>query len=223
MGSMTPDFSEILRTLANLIRIGTVAEVSGDKARVQLSPTLTTTWLKWSAFRAGNVIWWCPPSEGEQVIVFSPDGDLTRGRILAGLYSEDSPAPEESHTVNAIHYPDGAVVRYDFAAHALSAVLPAGSSALVKADQVTADTPITTCTGDVTIEGNLLVKGASNLQNGLAVKGGEGGAAVVIEGDMKSTGDFSTEGDVMAGDISLKKHRTSGVLRGGEESQGPIP
>ncbi|WP_079219316.1 phage baseplate assembly protein V [Herbaspirillum robiniae] len=213
---MTPDLSEILRTLANLIRIGHIADVNGDKARVQLSPTLKTTWLKWSAFRAGNVVSWCPPSPGEQVIVFSPDGDLTRGRILAGLYSEDSPAPEQSYSVNAIHYPDGAVVRYDFESHALTATLPAGSSALVKADEVTADTPITTCTGDVKIKGNLTVEGVSALNNGMTVKGGEGGAAAVINGAVKATG------DVVAGDISLQKHRTSGVQRGNDESGWPI-
>jgi phage baseplate assembly protein V len=214
---MTPDLSDILRTVANLIRIGTIADVKNDQARVQLSPTLTTTWLKWIAFRAGDVVGWCAPSKGEQVIVFSPDGDLTRGRILAGLYSEASPAPELGQASNAVHYPDGAVVRYDFAAHALSAILPAGSSALVKADDVTADAPQTTCTGNVTIKGNLTVEGVSALNNGATVKGGTGGAAVVINGDMAATG------DVKAGDISLIGHRHSQVKRGEEDSGGPIP
>ena len=51
------------------------------------------------------------------------------------------------------------MVLYDFGKHSLSAILPAGSSALVKADAVTADAPQTTCTGDVTIKGNLVVEG----------------------------------------------------------------
>lgn len=35
--------------------------------------------------------------------------------------------------------------------------------------------------------------------------------------------DISTSADVIAGDISLKKHKTSGVKGGGENSGGPIP
>lgn len=219
---MTPDLSDILRKLENLIRTGHIAEVRGDRARVKLSPSLTTTWLKWYVFRAGDVVSWCSPSLGEQVTVLSPGGELVNGSILVGLYSENSPAPETSPLVAATHYPDGAVVRYDYEAHQLSATLPDGSSATVKADAVTADAAQTTCTGDVTIKGNLKVEGASEMQNGLAVQGGADGAAVVIDGDMKATGNFNTDGDVQAGDISLKKHRTAGVQPGGGESQGPI-
>jgi phage baseplate assembly protein V len=56
---------------------------------------LLTTWL-WIALRAGDVVDWCPPSIGEQVIVFSPNGDLTQGKVLAGLFSAESPAPQIS-------------------------------------------------------------------------------------------------------------------------------
>lgn len=217
MACMTPDLSDIVRSIPNLIRTGQVAEIKADKVRVRLSPTLLTTWLQWLALRAGDVVDWCPPSVGEQVIVLSPNGDLTQGKVLAGLFSSESPAPEWSLKVRAIHYPDGAVVLYNFEQHALSAILPAGSSALVKADEVTADTPLTTCTGNVTIKGNLIVEGVSALNNGMTVKGGEGGAAAVINGSVKATG------DVLAGDISLQRHRTSGVQPGNGTSGGPVP
>ena len=214
---MTPDLSEIVRSIPNLIRTGHIAEIKADKVRVRLSPTLLTTWLQWVALRAGDVIDWCPPSVGEQVIVFSPSGDLTQGKVLAGLFSAESPAPEQSLKVRSIHYPDGAVVRYNFEAHALAAILPGGSSALVKADEVTADALQTTCTGNVTIKGNLTVEGVSALNNGATVKGGAGGAAMLINGDMKSTG------DVVAGDISLRNHPHDKVKRGDETSGGPLP
>jgi len=217
MGCMTPDLSELVRTIPNLIRTGKIAEINADKVRVRLSPSLLTTWLQWIALRAGDVIDWCPPSIGEQVIVFSPNGDLTQGKVLAGLFSAESPAPQTSLKIRSIHYPDGAVVLYDFGKHSLSAILPAGSSALVKADEVTADAPQTTCTGDVTIKGNLVVEGFSALNNGAKVQGGDGGAAMVIEGDVTATG------DVKAGNISLRNHPHGEVKRGDEKSGVPLP
>jgi len=217
MGCMTPDLSELVRTIPNLIRTGKIAEINADKVRVRLSPTLLTTWLQWIALRAGDVIDWCPPSIGEQVIVFSPNGDLTQGKVLAGLFSAESPAPQTSLKIRSIHYPDGAVVLYDFGRHSLSAILPAGSSALVKADAVTADAQQTTCTGNVTIKGNLVVEGFSALNNGAKVLGGDGGAAIVIEGDVTATG------DIKAGDISLRNHPHGEIKRGDEKSGVPLP
>lgn len=217
MGCMTPDLSELVRTIPNLIRTGKIAEINADKVRVRLSPTLLTTWLQWIALRAGDVIDWCPPSIGEQVIVFSPNGDLTQGKVLAGLFSADSPAPQTSLKIRSIHYPDGAVVLYDFGKHSLSAILPAGSSALVKADAVTADAPQTTCTGNVTIKGNLVVEGFSALNNGAKVQGGDGGAAMVIDGEVNATG------DVKAGNISLRNHPHGEIKRGDEKSGTPLP
>ncbi|BEV17394.1 phage baseplate assembly protein V [Herbaspirillum sp. DW155] len=214
---MTPDLSELVRTIPNLIRTGKIAEINADKVRVRLSPTLLTTWLQWIALRAGDVIDWCPPSIGEQVIVFSPNGDLTQGKVLAGLFSADSPAPQTSLKIRSIHYPDGAVVLYDFGKHSLSAILPAGSSALVKADAVTADAPQTTCTGNVTIKGNLVVEGFSALNNGAKVQGGDGGAAMVIDGEVNATG------DVKAGNISLRNHPHGEIKRGDEKSGTPLP
>lgn len=217
MGCMTPDLSELVRTIPNLIRTGKIAEINADKLRVRLSPSLLTTWLQWIALRAGDVIDWCPPSIGEQVIVFSPNGDLTQGKVLAGLFSAESPAPQTSLNIRSIHYPDGAVVLYDFGKHSLSAILPAGSSALVKADAVTADAPQTTCTGNVTIRGNLVVEGFSALNNGAKVQGGEGGAAMVIDGEVSATG------DVKAGNISLRNHPHGEIKRGDEKSGVPLP
>jgi len=214
---MTPDLSELVRTIPNLIRTGKIAEIKADKVRVRLSPSLLTTWLQWIALRAGDVIDWCPPSIGEQVIVFSPNGDLTQGKVLAGLFSAESPAPQTSLNIRSIHYPDGAVVLYDFGKHSLSAILPAGSSALVKADAVTADAPQTTCTGNVTIKGNLVVEGFSALNNGAKVQGGDGGAAMVIDGEVNATG------DVKAGNISLRNHPHGEIKRGDEKSGVPLP
>jgi phage baseplate assembly protein V len=213
---MTPDLPEILTAIANMIRIGSIVAVDGAKARVKLSPTLTTNWLNWISFRAGDVVTWCAPAVGEQVIVFSPGGDLLNGRILAGLYSVDSPAPESSRQVHATHYPDGAIIRYDFAAHRLTATLP-GGTAIIQADAVTSDAPETTCTGNLNVNGNLTVTGVSALNNGAVVKGGNDSAAMEIAGDVNATG------DIKAGDISLRNHKHGEIKRGDEQSGGPLP
>ena len=98
MHCMNANLSDLLRLLQNLIRLGTIAEVKGAKARVRLGPTLTTEWLKWATRRAGSTRTWSAPTVGEQVIVFSPGGDLTRSIILPALYSQEFDAPETSDT-----------------------------------------------------------------------------------------------------------------------------
>ncbi|KAB8063724.1 phage baseplate assembly protein V [Janthinobacterium violaceinigrum] len=215
---MNADLSDLLRLLQNLIRLGTIAEVKGTKARVRLGPTLTTEWLNWAARRAGSTRTWSAPTVDEQVIVFSPGGDLTRGTILPALYSQAFDAPELNQSVHTTHYPDGAVVQYDHAAHALTATLP-GGTATITADKVTSNAPSTICTGDLTVMGKLLVEqsatvnGATALNGGVNAKAGTaGGVAMAVQGTIKASE------DVLAGAISLAKHPHGGVKAGGDQS-----
>mgnify|MGYP001153834275 CR=1 FL=1 len=223
MHCMNADLSDLTRLLQNLIRLGTIAEVNGAKARVQLGPNLTTEWLKWATRRAGSTRTWSVPTVGEQVIVFSPGGDLTRGIIVPALYSQAFDAPETSDTIHATHYPDGAVVQYDHAAHALKAVLP-GGTATITADEVTSNAPSTICTGDLTVMGNLLVEQATTVNGATALNGGvnakagaAGGVAMAVQGKIKASE------DVLAGAISLAKHPHGGVKQGEDQSGGPLP
>ena len=222
MHCMNADLSDLLRLLQNLIRLGTIAEVKGAKARAKLGPTLTTEWLNWATRRAGSTRTWSAPTVGEQVIVFSPGGDLTRGIIVPALYSQAFDAPESNPTIHTTHYPDGAVVQYDHAAHALTALLP-GGTATITADKVTSNAPSTTCTGDLTVMGNLLVEqsatvnGATALNGGVNAKAGAaGGVAMAVQGTVKASE------DVLAGAISVVKHQHSGVRAGGDKSGGPL-
>ena len=221
MHCMNSDLSDLLRLLQNLIRLGNIAEVKGAKTRVWLGPTLTTEWLKWATRRAGSTRTWSAPTVGEQVIVFSTGGDLTRGIIVPALYSHEFDAPEASATIHTTHYPDGAVVQYDHAAHALTAVLP-GGTATITADMVTSDAQNTICTGDLTVMSNLLVEqsttveGATALNGGVNAKAGAAGdVAMAVQGTVKASE------DVLAGAISLAKHPHGGVKAGGDQSGGP--
>ncbi len=216
MHCMNADLSDLLRLLQNLIRLGTIAEVKGAKARVRLGPTLTTEWLKWATRRAGSTRTWSAPTLGEQVIVFSPGGDLTRGIIVPALYSQAFDAPETSDSIHTTHYPDGAVVQYNHAAHALTATLP-GGTATITADKVTSNAPSTICTGDLTVMKNLIVKQSTTVEGATALNGGvnakagaTGGVAMAVQGTIKASD------DVLAGAISLAKH-----AHGGDKSGGP--
>lgn len=82
---------ELARLLANVLRVGTVAQVRARPAacRVQMGQLLTD-WLPWLSTRAGGQrgrTWW-PPRVGEQCLVLSPGGELAQGRVLFGLFSD---------------------------------------------------------------------------------------------------------------------------------------
>lgn len=200
--------AELLRLIQNLIRLGTIAEVDGDRVRVQ-SGTITTDWLRWLTHRAGNAATWWQPSIGEQVMILSPAGDLAAGIVLPAIYSDAHPAPGDRNSVHATHYPDGAVVSYDFAAHALQATLPGGGSAVLTApasvtinsDDITLNAQQTTCTGQ------LLVKQLITGQGGIAISGGAGGGATAtISIPMHVTENITSDADIKAGSISLRGH-----------------
>ncbi|MEQ5834225.1 phage baseplate assembly protein V [Marinobacter sp. NFXS9] len=104
--------AEAFRLINNLIRIGTIAEVDHDRARarVQAGDNLTG-WQRWITLRAGTTVDWDPPTEGEQVVLISPSGDLAQAIIITGLFRQNAPSssPDEHKRV----YPDGSEITYD--------------------------------------------------------------------------------------------------------------
>lgn len=197
------DLNELIRLLLNLIRKGSVLEVdhASKKCRVKTGD-LDSNWLPWFSLRAGTTQTWDPPTVGEQVMLFCPGGDPADGVVLCGLYSDAAPSPSNSPNKHTRKYPDGAVIEYDHAEHALTATLPGGGSAviiapasvIVRTESITLDAPQTTCTGNLTVQKKLTYLG------GMAGSGGEG-AAALIDGSVEATG------DVKAGDISLQNHK----------------
>lgn len=102
------NLSEITRLLHNLIRLGTIAEVQTvpPRARVKTGDNLTD-WLPWFASAAGDMSAWRVPSKGEQVMLFSPSGDLAQAVIMPGIYSDDMPAPSDDENTFMYKFPDG--------------------------------------------------------------------------------------------------------------------
>lgn len=191
--------ADLPRQHANLIRLGTVAEVDLPSARCRVaSGDLTTDWVPWWVPRAGEAIEWSAPSAGEQVLLLAPGGDTHGAVALRGCYSDRFPAPSSSESAHLVRYPDGAVVQYDHASHALTAILPGGGTVQIDAD------------GGVTINGPLTVNGDTQINGHTGV-----------DGNVDITGKTTSAVDVVGGGKSLKTHGHTGVTSGGSVSGPP--
>lgn len=143
---------------STLIRLGRISAVTLDPPRCQVrfsdpddaDADGETPPIRWLALRAGKTKCWSPPSEGEEVVLLCPDGQIGNGVALVGLNNDDNPAPGDTAT-ELVEYEDGAVISYDPEAHALSAVLPDGGTAVIEAPGGL------TIRGPVSIEGLLTV------------------------------------------------------------------
>ncbi len=172
---------ELARRLANVVRVGVVAETDLETARLRAvyardaaGEDVLTAWLPWVAAAAGGRRDWRAPAVGEHVIILAPSGELAQGVVLAGLYSAARPAPEDGAEVSAAHYADGAVVRYDAERHRLSAALPDGGAVEITAAggvTVRADGGVE-ITGDVTIAGDIAVSGDIGAGGDITTDGG---------------------------------------------------
>lgn len=205
---------ELLRRLENVLRVGTIEQVDHGDARVRVrSGELLTTWLPWFEQRAGDVRTWCPPSIGEQCLLLSPSGDLAAGLVLVGLNSTAHPAPAAVSTVHRTVYPDGAVIDYDHAAHALNINLPAGSTTHITAPgSVTVTTPQTTITGECDIQGPLRV--ATQITTP-TINADTANATAVNAANVVATSGVSSAG------IPFNTHVHGNVRAGSEYSSGP--
>jgi len=112
--------AELQRKLANVIRIGIVKEVDYEKAKVKVKiGEFLTNFLPWIAGRAGEEKSWFVPSIDEQVVIFSPLGELSLGVVLAGIYQKKYSAPENRKEVSSFTFEDGTKLSYNKENHNL--------------------------------------------------------------------------------------------------------
>ncbi|MEX5559115.1 phage baseplate assembly protein V [Pseudomonas rhodesiae] len=189
------DLAALARLLENLIRFGVIAAVQMEPPRVQVTTgTLTTAWLPWLALRAGTDREWDPPTLGEQVMLFSPSGQLANGIAVTGVFSDHIPANGNRPGLHRRTYADGTVIEYDSVAHHLNATLVDGGTT------------------------NLISKGGINLVGDITHQGD-----YVQTGNQTVTGRVDVSIDVVAAGVSLVKHPHTGVKAGSEQSGVPIP
>lgn len=191
---MNFDFADLVRRLENLIRVGVIVEADYATATARVDcGVVTTESLPWLTRRAGGDRDWWAPEVGEQVIILAPGGLLEAGWILPAANSDTHAEPAASPDLHRVEYGNGASMTHDRGSGALTLIikgavtLAADGPVLVQAPEVTLDTPQTTCTG------NVLVQGQLTYQGGMVGSGGSGVAA-------------SISGDVVADGISLKSH-----------------
>lgn len=203
------------RILANMIRVGVIAQLDEANARVIVrAGGLTTDWLPWLTLRAGEDRTWWAPEPGEQVLVLSPYGDPAQAVVLPAIYQEAHPAPGSIKTTSRVAFKDGAFVQYDREGHHYHLDVPAGGSitlhigsttllledgkATLTTPELLVDSPKSTFTGAVNVQGLL------TYMAGMVGKGGSG-ATASIQGSVAVT-----DGDVTADGVSLKGHTHPG-------------
>ncbi len=81
------------RRLGNVLQIGTVASVNpgAATAKVQIGDLITPE-IPVGQFRAGAMQFWWMPSEGEQVLVGAPSGDMAQAVLVCSIYAGNSPS-----------------------------------------------------------------------------------------------------------------------------------
>ncbi|MCH7317943.1 phage baseplate assembly protein V [Acinetobacter sp. ANC 5659] len=208
--------ADINRRLENIVRFGTIKTLNPTKPIPRVTVNLgdiETPEIRCLNIRSGDDTTWDMPSIDEECVVISPCGDIgPTSFVLYGFYNEKNPSPSDNLNKKIRMFADGCVIAYDISAHHLSAILPSGGKATISADGGV------TVNGDTTINGNLQINGSTAMTGNNTVGGSQ-----LVQGSSHSTGSFSTEADVKAGEISLKTHRTTGVQSGGDISGGPTP
>ena len=90
-------FSDLCRRVANLIRIGKIAEVDGAQVKVQIGK-VKTNWLP-IVSTAGDTGVWIPISVGEQVAVISPYGEMAQSFVIRSIHYNKYAAPEKKDII----------------------------------------------------------------------------------------------------------------------------
>jgi phage baseplate assembly protein V len=91
-------FSDLCRRVANLIRIGKIAEVDGAQVKVQIGK-VKTNWLPIVSM-AGDTNVWLPITVGEQVAVISPYGEMAQSFVIRSIHYDKYAAPEKKDIIS---------------------------------------------------------------------------------------------------------------------------
>lgn len=211
--------AETERILANMIRVGTIAQLDEANARVKVSVGgLSTDWLPWITARAGATRTWSAPRPGEQVLVLAPYGDPAQAVALPAIYQDSYPAPSGTKDAERVVFPDGSTVDYNSASNTLAVTVGGAGKVVVNCKEatinaetsVTLNTPQTTCKGKLTVEGLLTYLAGMNGSTG-------SGASASISGNVDFSGGSLTHNGKSIGST----HTHSGVQPGGGTSGPP--
>lgn len=155
------------RRMARMIQVGTIAPAEDgdptDTVRVRVGDRVSAP-LRWTETRAGEDRTWWRPTEGEQVMVFAPNGDVTVAVVGESLYQQAHPAPADSEQIRRTVYGNGTTVELDQESGALKVTHPGdievsadGAATVEAGGNVNVNAG-----GDMTLEaaGNVTIKGS---------------------------------------------------------------
>jgi phage baseplate assembly protein V len=105
--------SEIMRQLAQMVKIGKVSKVDAETGRYSIDyGDNKPSEIEGRTDRSGDDQTDDMHSEGEQVLVFNPGGDLGKGIILGALHKKgNKPFDKKEH--KGRKYADGTVLKHD--------------------------------------------------------------------------------------------------------------
>lgn len=177
--------NDLGRRLANIIRLGSIFAIDFEvaKARVKIG-NLETDWLPWLTANSGSNKSWNPPEIDEQVVVFSPCGELNQGVILPSLYRGN--APENSGEIQSVVFADGSKISFNRVSGNLD--LDIKGSAVIK------------------VAGSAQIEAATILLKGDTDLGGSGGNPIARVGDKVKVDAGSSAGEwpIISGSSKVK-------------------
>ncbi len=92
---MSEALAEADRRIENIVRVGRVASVDPGAATAIIDfGDFTSPPLPVGQLTGGAIQFWCMPSEGEQVMVFSESGDIANGTIYGSIYAGNAPSSD---------------------------------------------------------------------------------------------------------------------------------
>ncbi|MFT4091322.1 MAG: phage baseplate assembly protein V [Asticcacaulis sp.] len=170
---------EILALIGDLIRLGRIEAIEGARVVVRVGDVLSPP-LRW-VNAAGSVFsLWMPPSEGEQVVVLSPEGDITGAIVICGLYSDDNPPPADGLKIH-LKTPAG-TFQFDAETGVLTIDITGDADVTATKVNVNCDLMVNgkiTATGEIASDADVTTSGVSlknhrhgNVASGMAKTGG---------------------------------------------------
>lgn len=213
--------AELERLIANLVQFGTVTETKVEAgkmlARVKVDDDRVTDFFPMLSKNNSFTKKASPIRVGEQVVVLCPGGIGNVGVILGSIYNSKNKEPEGLNNKREVTtFEDGTVIFYDSDSKTLDINAAGLINIVCKEAKVKAETTYIESTslhkGDVTIEGNLLVKKRMTGQNGIAISGGSdiGGASFDCDISAKN---INSSGIITDNKGDLTNHSNHGYSR----------
>ncbi len=164
--------AEDQRRLHNIATIGTVIEIDADEALMRLAVgDNKTDWVNIPAIAAGSIRAWRCPSIGEQYLLVSPSGELANAIPVISLYSDHNPSPSTNPNEIRIRYNDTDFCSIDVVNSQLTMHINKITSQA--ATSIVLDTPSTTLTGDLQVNGSISCSESITAANEVTASGVE--------------------------------------------------